>query len=161
MRSFWTTPRKRPWTTLKGPWRSLTNLVSTTAWLRAQQRHHQQERRVKPLLKLQSAKRETCPARYAISKHLRTTMGVCTGRKRPRSRSRSRSLWRGIWRRLGELCRARALKMTVSVGPHAAPYHCCDASCFKYGVTSPIAWAGNAPIFSNPDVTERGYVISF
>ena len=48
------------------------------------------------LSKLQSAKPETFPARSAISKRPRITMGECTGHKRPRSHSPSRSLWRGI-----------------------------------------------------------------
>ena len=47
----------------------------------------QQERRVKLPLKLQSAKRETCPARYASSKRPLITMAGCTGHKRAKSRS--------------------------------------------------------------------------
>ena len=64
-------------------------------------RQQHQERRVKPPLKLQSAKRETCPALSAISKRPRITMGGCIGHKRPRSHSASRNLWKSIWRRLG------------------------------------------------------------
>ena len=67
--------------------------------------HYQHERRVKPPLKLQSAKRETCPAQSAISKRPRIMMAGCIGHKRQRSHSGSRSLWKGIWRRLGSFDR--------------------------------------------------------
>ena len=50
-----------------------------------------QERRVKPPLKLQSAKPETCPVLSATSKRLRTMTGGCTDHKRPKSHSVSRN----------------------------------------------------------------------
>ena len=52
---------------------------------------HHPERRAKPPLKLQSANRETCPARYASSKRPRITTAGCTGHKRQRSHSVSRN----------------------------------------------------------------------
>ena len=77
--SFWKAQRKRLLITPKGPWPSLTSLASITASLRAHRyRHHPPERRVKLPLKLQSAKRETCPAQSASSKRPRIMMGECT-----------------------------------------------------------------------------------
>ena len=63
--------------------------------------HPPTERHARLPLKLQSAKRETCPAQFAILKRPRITMAGCTGHKRPKSRSVSKNLWKGIWRRLG------------------------------------------------------------
>ena len=64
------------------------------ASLRAHQR--QQERHAKLPLKLQSAKRETCPALYAISKRPRIMMGECIGHRRPKSHSLSRNSWKRV-----------------------------------------------------------------
>ena len=61
-----------------------------------------------------SAKPETFPAKFAISKRPRITMGGCTGHKRPKSHSQSRSLWRSIWRRLSNL---RALRDWSKIHP--------------------------------------------
>ena len=67
----------------------------------ASYRHHHQERRAKPPLKLQSAKRETCPAQYASSKRPRIMMGGCTGHKRAKSHSRLRNLWKRVLTKVG------------------------------------------------------------
>ena len=80
---------------------TLTEGASSSTALRA-------PRKASSKLKLQSAKRVTCPARSAISKLPRITMAGCTGHKRAKSRSLSRSLWRSIWRRWGN-CSHKAL----------------------------------------------------
>ena len=48
----------------------------------AQQRPQQHERRVRPPIKPQSAKRETCAARYASSKRRRIMMVECIDHKK-------------------------------------------------------------------------------
>jgi hypothetical protein len=103
----------------EGPWQSLTSLVSTTLSLRALP-HPRPERRANPPRKLQSAKRVTFPAQFAISRLPHIMMGGCIGHRRARSHSASRNLWKGIWRRWGKFAHNRHLhdfKSTVDPWP--------------------------------------------